>query len=85
MTPQETAGETVDVLVQVFDRGQTRKTVVPVTAECFSKRCWREIAALKAAVLLELPFAWVSEHAKYGLRPEDRARLIGKGEQHEHD
>lgn len=50
--------ETVDVLVQVFDRGQTREQVVPVEEICFDpqKSCWRVIACIKAAVLMELPF-----------------------------
>ena len=67
----------IDVLVQVFDRGRTRTQIVPVEESCFEreKSCWKTIACIKAAVLLELPFAWLLERAKYGLRPEDKARL----------
>ena len=67
--------ETVDVMVQVFDRGEVRRTVVPVEEECFEKACWKSIANIKAAVILEVPFTLLERAAKYGLRPEDKARL----------
>lgn len=72
--------QTVDVLFRVFDRGQTREEVVPVEEICFDpqKSCWRVIACIKAAVLMELPFTWLVEHARYGLRPEDKDRLRGQ-------
>lgn len=69
--------ETVEVLVQVFDRGQLRKEIVQVETECFrpGHMCWKSIAALKAAVLLDMPFVQVERSAKYGMRPEAKARL----------
>lgn len=69
--------ETVEVLVRVFDRGQLREEIVQVETECFrpGHLCWKSIAALKAAVLLELPFVQVERSAKYGMRPESKARL----------
>lgn len=68
--------ETVDVLVRCFDRGQRRETVVPVEEECFRKECWRPIACIRAAVILELPFTQLMNSARYGLRAEDKLRLI---------
>ena len=69
--------ETVEVLVQVFDRGQTKEVTVPVEAECFDpeRLCWRSIANIKAAALLGLPFTVMERAARYGLRPDDKARL----------
>ena len=71
----------VDVLVVVRDPirhlDPPRKTLVPVEEQCFEpgKVCWKDIACIKAAVVLELPFTWLMDKAKYGLRPEDRERL----------
>lgn len=65
----------VEVLVTVWDRGQTRLTIVTVPASAFATRCWRTIAALAAAVYLELPFAEIEGKCKFGLRPADRDRL----------
>ena len=69
--------ETVDVLVKIFDRGKTRQEIVPVWVECFdpARSCWKPIAALKAAVAMELPFVEVERMAKYGMRPADKKRL----------
>ena len=69
--------EQIDVLVRVFYRGQTRTQIVPVETSCFEpgKSCWKTVACVKAAVLLELPFAWLLERAKYGMKPEDLERL----------
>ncbi len=80
--------ETVDVLVQVFDRGETKRVVVSVGVECFDpeKLCWKSIANIKAAALLGLPFTMLERATKYGLRPADKAQLrevYGEGgEQH---
>ena len=71
---------TVDCLVQIWDRGQTRKEVVSVEEEAIRKQCWRPVAAIKAAALLGLPFQDVLERARYGFRPEDKARLFRKTE-----
>jgi hypothetical protein len=67
----------VDVLVQVYDRGQIRREVVQVEEVCFTPGhlCWKPIAAMTAAVAMELSFVTVEKNARYGLRPEDRARL----------
>lgn len=68
----------VDVLVQVFDRGEVKRVVVPVEDECFAPEqiCWKTVACIKAAVVLELPFTMMIEmQIKYGLRPEDKDRL----------
>ena len=71
----------VDVLVMVKDPVRhldpPRKTVVPVEEQCFEpgKVCWKPIACIKAAVVLELPFTWMIEKAKFGLRQEDKIRL----------
>lgn len=67
--------ETVSVLVRVFDRGRNREAVVDVPESAFRTGCWKTIASLMAAVALELPFTDVERLAKYGLRPEDKARL----------
>ena len=68
----------VQVLVEVFYLGQTRKTVVNVPEECFAKHCWRPIAALTAGVLLGIPFTEMERNAKFGLRHEDAKRLFPK-------
>jgi len=67
----------VDVLVQVFDRGEVKRIVVPVEEECFDpeKVCWKGIANIKAAALLGLPFTLLDRAARYGMRPADKARL----------
>ena len=69
--------ETVEVLVKIFDRGETKQVTVPVEVECFdpARLCWKSIANIKAAALLELPFTTLERAARYGLRPEDKARL----------
>lgn len=71
------AVETVPVLVQVFDRGRQRQEIVPVEVGAFRQHCWRQIASLKAAVLMELPFSDVERLAKFGLREADKLRLFG--------
>lgn len=72
--------DTVECQVSVMIRpGETRKAVVPVEESAIRERCWREIACIKAAVYLEVSFAELLEKAKYGFRPEDKARLFGKG------
>ena len=67
----------VDVLVQVFDRGELKRVVVPVEEQCFEPGhvCWKAIANIRAAVILELPFTTLERCAKHGLKPEDRERL----------
>ena len=65
----------VKVLVQIFWLGSVRKEIVEVPEEAFAKRCWKPIAALKAAVMMGIPFFDVDRLAKYGLLPEDKARL----------
>ena len=70
--------ETVECQVVVWDRGRTRSEVVPLEEQAIRKKCWREIAAIKAAVLLEMPFQEVLEKARYGFRREDKERLFGK-------
>lgn len=68
--------ETVDVLVKVWDRGQNRQAIVPVEVEAILTSCWRPIAAIKAAVELEMPFTTVMEKARFGFRKEDIARIF---------
>lgn len=70
----------VEVLVQVYDRGQTKRTVVQVEETCFGPEgcCWRTVAAAQAAAVLGLPFMDVAERAKYGLHPEDKTRLAAR-------
>lgn len=65
----------VQVLVMVYWCGSTRKEIVTVPEEAFVKRCWKPIAAMKAAALMALSFTDVERLAKYGLRPEDKQRL----------
>lgn len=82
--------ETVEVLVRVFDRGESKRVVVDVPESAFdpASLCWKTTAALAAAVKLGFSFTQVERAAKYGLRPEDRERLrkeynrrhIGDGE-----
>lgn len=69
--------ETVEVLVKIFDRGEARQVTVPVAVECFDpgRLCWKAIANIKAAALLEMPFITLERAAQYGLRPEDKDRL----------
>ena len=70
---------TVECQVVYMERpGVTRRTVVPVEESAIRARCWHEIACIKAAVYLEVPFSTLLEKAKYGFRPEDKARLFGK-------
>ena len=68
----------IQVLVQVYYLGRTRKEIVEVPEEAFVKDCWRTIAALKAAVMMEIPFSDVDRLAKYGLRPEEKKRFFGE-------
>lgn len=70
--------KTVDVLVQIWDRGQTRRAVVSVEEVCFEKDCWKPIACLRAATELDVPFTTIMRVAKFGLRPEDKKRVFGK-------
>ena len=65
----------VKVLVQIFWLGSVRKEIVEVPEEAFAKRCWKPIAALKAAVMMGIPFTDMLDKAKFGLLPEDKARL----------
>lgn len=65
----------VKVLVRVFWCGQTRSEVVSVPVSAFPGKCWRVIAAMKAAALLGIPFTEVSGKAKYGLNPENISQL----------
>ena len=65
----------VEVEVSVWDRGAHRKAVVTVPVSAFVTRCWRTVAALAAAVYLELPFAELEGKCKFGLRPADKERL----------
>lgn len=65
----------VQVLVKVFWCGSTRKIIVTVPEEAFVKRCWKPIAAMKAAALMEISFTDVERLAKYGIRPEDKQWL----------
>ena len=69
--------ESVDVLVQVFDRGENKQAVVQVPMSAFipGHMCWKPVAALAAAVELGISFTAVERAAKYGIRPEDKARL----------
>ena len=68
----------VQMRVVVFYLGQTHETFVNVPKECFAKHCWRPIAALKAGVLLGIPFTEMERNAKFGLRHEDAKRLFPK-------
>lgn len=70
--------QTVECLVQIFDRGRTRQEIVPVEEEAIRKKCWRPIAAVKAAALMGVPFQDVLERGKFGFRPADKARLFGR-------
>lgn len=71
--------EQVDVLVRVLERpGLTREATVQVREEAFRSPNWRALAALFAANALELPFTFVAERARFGLRQEDRERLREK-------
>lgn len=65
----------VEVQVSVWDRGQRRQTVVTVPVSAFQTKCWRPIAALAAAVVMEIPFVEIESRCKFGLRPADRKRL----------
>ena len=65
----------VQVLVKVFWCGSIRKEIVTVTEDAVLSKCWRTIAAMKAAALMGIPFPDVCRSAKYGLLPEDKARL----------
>lgn len=65
----------VQVLVQVFWCGSTRKEIVTVPEDAVLSKCWRTVAAMKAAALMGIPFPDVCQRAKYGLLPEDKARL----------
>ena len=68
--------ENVDVLARVMERpGLTREATVQVPVSSFMTRSWRALAALFAANALELPFTFVAERARFGLRPADRERL----------
>lgn len=65
----------VPVLVKVFHCGRTRSEIVSVPEEALTKDCWKPIACIKAAAIMEIPFTHVLEHAKYGLRPADKERV----------
>lgn len=66
----------VEVLVVIWDRGQNRQTVVTVPVSAFLQKCWRAIASMAAAVALEIPFVEVERLARFGLRQEDKLRLV---------
>jgi hypothetical protein len=68
----------VDCLVEIWDRGQTRQEIVPVEIKAIRKKCWRPIAAMKAAALMGLPFQDVLARAHFGFHEEDKARLFCK-------
>jgi hypothetical protein len=65
----------IEVKVAIWDRGRTREAVVSVPSSAFQTKCWRTIAALAAAVELEIPFQEMEARCKYGLRPADKRRL----------
>lgn len=65
----------VEVQVTVWDRGQTRQTIVTVPVSSFETRCWRTVAALAAAVYMKLPFTEIEGKCKFGLRTADKERL----------
>ena len=67
--------QTVDVLVSVFRQGRRQETVVPVEESAFFCGCWRTMALCAAAVNWGCAFTEISTAPKFGLRPEDRARL----------
>ena len=68
----------VTCLVQVWDRGQTRRAEVTVSAADIRAKCWRTLACTQAAVMLEMPFPAVAEKAKFWFRQEDKERYFGK-------
>lgn len=70
--------QTVECRVVIFDRGRDRETVVPVEEDAIHAKCWRPIAALKAAVYLDMPFQDVLERGRYGFHKADKERLFGK-------
>ena len=74
--------ETVKVLVRMPATFQDKAAVVEVPEEAFRTKCWKTIAALAAAVELELPFVDVKRVARYGLRKEDKKRLFGESAPH---
>ncbi len=65
----------IEVKVVIWDRGRERAAVVSVPSSAFPTKCWRTIAALAAAVELEIPFQEMEARCKYGLRPADKRRL----------
>ena len=67
--------QTVDVLVSVFRQGRRQETVVPVEESAFFCGCWRTMALCAAAVNWGCAFTEISTAPKFGMRPEDRARL----------
>ena len=70
----------IKVMVRVWYLGTMREEIVEVPEDAFRKHCWRPIASLMAAVKMELPFTEVERLARYGLRPEDKQRLLAAGE-----
>lgn len=77
--------ELIEVMVRVFYLGRRREAIVEVAEEAFVKKCWRPIAALKAAVLMGIPFTDMDRLAKFGLRPEDKQRLLAACEETKED
>lgn len=75
----------IEVKVQVYYLGRRREEIVEVPEEAFAKKCWRTIASLMAAVKLEIPFTDVERLARFGLRPEDKQRLIAACEETKED
>lgn len=73
--------EEVEVLVKLQDRtgppGRYSWTVVPVGVGCFNPEnpCWKTIACIKAAAILEQPFTWLLDHAKFGFKTKQIEQL----------
>ena len=73
--------EEIEVLVKAQDRngppGCYRWVTVPVSVVCFNPEnpCWKTIACIKAAAILEQQFTWLLDHAKYGFKPAQLEQL----------
>lgn len=71
--------ETVECQVSLMIRpGETRAQIVTVEEEAIRKKCWKPIACIRAAVLMELPFTLLLDKARFGFRKDDKERLFGK-------
>lgn len=75
----------IKVMVRVWYLGTVHEEIVEVPEDAFRKHCWRPIASLMAAVKMELPFTEVERLARFGLRPEDKLRLLAAGEETKED